>query len=90
MSSMHRTQVLLEHASYEQLKEEARRTGVSIGHLVRTAVADRYRGRERRTTLLAALGDSAGAWSALDIDGAEYVHRLRTGLDTRWKERGWE
>ncbi|MGI8874354.1 MAG: ribbon-helix-helix protein, CopG family, partial [Egibacteraceae bacterium] len=40
--AMHRTQVLLEPESYEQLKAESQRTGRSIGDLVREVVAERY------------------------------------------------
>ena len=36
---MHRTQVLLEKAQYQALREEARRAGKSLGQLVRDYVA---------------------------------------------------
>lgn len=89
MSTMHRTQVMIEQDRYEQLREEAERTGLSIGHLIRQALAEKYAARDRRAALLQALEQSAGAWSDLQVDGEEYVERLRPGLDARWSEHGW-
>lgn len=88
MATMHRTQVLLEQERYEQLKEEANRTGLSIGQLIRQALAEKYGRKHRQDALLRALDESAGAWSDLEIDGEEYVERLRPGLEARWRERG--
>lgn len=89
MAAMHRTQVLLEQEQYDRLKAEAERTGVSIGHLIRQALVEKYGRDDQRTALRAALRDSAGAWSDLDIDGEEYVERLRSGLEARWAEHEW-
>lgn len=89
MSTMHRTQVLLEQERYKQLKDEADRTGLSIGQLIRQALAEKYERRDRQAALLRALHDSAGAWSNLDVDGEEYVERLRSGLEARWSGHGW-
>jgi hypothetical protein len=89
VAAMHRTQVLLEQEQYDRLKGEAERTGVSIGHLIRQAVAEKYGRDDQRSALRAALRDSAGAWSELDVDGEEYVERLRPGLEARWAERQW-
>jgi predicted DNA-binding ribbon-helix-helix protein len=86
---MHRTQVLLEQEQYERLRDEAERAGVSIGHLIRQALAERYGREDRRGALRAALRESAGAWVALDVDGEEYVERLRPGLEARWTEHEW-
>jgi predicted DNA-binding ribbon-helix-helix protein len=89
MAVMHRTQVLLEQEQYERLKDEAERTGVSIGHLIRQALAEKYGGEDRREALRVALRESAGAWAGLEVDGEEYVERLRPGLESRWAEHEW-
>lgn len=83
---MHRTQVMLEQERYEQLREESSRTGVSIGELVRRALAEQYGQQDRREALLTALAASAGAWADLDGDGEQYVERLRPGLEARWTD----
>lgn len=87
---MHRTQILLEDERYAQLKAESVRSGRSIARLIRDALDEKYGRQSRRATLAQALNESAGAWSDLDVDGEEYVERLRPGLAHRWKARGWE
>lgn len=89
MATMHRTQVLLGQERYEQLKAESERSGRSIARLIRDALDEKYGGQDRREELTRALRASAGAWSDLDIDGEEYVERLRPGLESRWEQRGW-
>lgn len=80
----HRTQVVLTDELYGVLREESARTGASIGELVRQAVAGRYaRRRVDRAEGLRILRETAGAWSDLDVDGEEYVERLRTGRRLR-------
>ncbi len=76
---MHRTQILLEDEQYELLKAESARTGRSIGDLVRAAVGELYRDRQRER-LRRALRESHGAAEEDDfdgLDGAEYVERVR-------------
>lgn len=82
---MHRTQILLEDVQYERLKDEAARTGRSIGDLVRAAVEQVYLSA-RTQDLLQALDESFGAAEPDDfdgLDGAEYVERQRRGLARR-------
>lgn len=87
---MHRTQVLLEDDQYQRLKAEAGRTGRSIGDLVRSAV-DRVYLSARQDELVRALDDSFGAAGEDEFDGLDgegYVEAHRTGLASRWSERG--
>lgn len=89
---MHRTQILLEDDQYEQLKEEAARTGRSIGELVRTALDAQYGAAARRARLLAALEATAGTADPEDfdgLDGEEYVERIRPGIGHRMRRLGW-
>ncbi|MGF1663799.1 MAG: ribbon-helix-helix protein, CopG family [Kineosporiaceae bacterium] len=82
---MHRTQILLEDAQYERLKDEAARTGRSIGDLVRTAVEQVYLSA-RTQEFLQALDESFGAAEPDDfdgLDGAQYVEQQRRGLARR-------
>lgn len=83
---MHRTQILLEDEQYELLKDEAARTGRSIGELVRKAVAEKYGASARRARLRAAFAAAAGSAEPDDfdgLDGEEYVERMRPGLGPR-------
>lgn len=82
---MHRTQILLEEHQYERLRAEARRTGRSMGELVRAAVDVTY-GDGSREQLEEAFRASGGAWSARKGDGAAYVEQLRPGLGSRRAE----
>lgn len=79
----HRTQIILEDEQYLLLKNEAARTGASLGALVRAAVDDRFgRSTGDQREAFAALEQTAGAWSDLGEDGERYVDRMRTG---RWR-----
>jgi predicted CopG family antitoxin len=78
----HRTQITLSDAQYRRLKEEAKRTGASLSELVRRALEDAY-GLPQIENVRSALGDSFGAWSDRDFDGAKYVERLRRGMARR-------
>jgi hypothetical protein len=77
-----RTQIVLDDEQYALLKEESRRSGLSLGALVRAAVDQRFgRAREDQDAALAALQRSAGIWD-LDGDGEAYVDGVRRG---RWR-----
>lgn len=78
----HRTQIILTDSQYASLMHEADRTGLSLAELVRRAVSREY-GFPDPTALLAALTESFGAWEGDTPDGAEYVKRLRPGLQAR-------
>ncbi|MDP9434846.1 MAG: ribbon-helix-helix protein, CopG family [Actinomycetota bacterium] len=82
-----RTQIVLDDEQYALLKEESRRSGVSLGALVRAAVDQRFgRARGDVDAALDALDRSAGIWDLDgdgDGDGERYVHDLRRG---RWRE----
>lgn len=87
---MHRTQILLEDAQYQRLREESARTGRSIGELVRVAVERLYRS-SRADEIRAALDESFGAATADDFDGLDgesYVETHRRGMSQRAAERG--
>ena len=78
----HRTQITLTEPQYAILKRESELTGLSLAELVRRAVDDRY---PRSTAdFERALELSFGAWTDRNMDGEEYVERLRRpGLGRR-------
>lgn len=78
----HRTQVTLEDAQYERLLQESRHTGLGLAELVRRALDDRY-GRSSTEERRAALDVSFATWPDLDLDGEQYVARMRRGLARR-------
>jgi hypothetical protein len=74
-----RTQIVLDDEQYALLKEESRRSGLSLGALVRAAVDQRFgRADDDEEAALGALERSAGVWE-LDRDGETYVDDLRPG-----------
>jgi hypothetical protein len=74
-----RTQIVLDDEQYALLKEESRRSGLSLGALVRAAVDQRFgRARGDLEAALGALDRSSGIWE-LDQDGETYVDGLRHG-----------
>lgn len=77
---------MLEQERDEHLREEASRAGVSIGELIRRALAKHYAQQDQHEALLTALDASAGAWADLDVDGEQFVERLRPGLEARWTD----
>jgi predicted DNA-binding ribbon-helix-helix protein len=74
----HRTQITLEDEQYARLVAESEQSGLSLAELIRRAV-DRAYGDRSTTERLQALDVSFHAWS-VEIDSAEYVHRMRPGL----------
>lgn len=82
---MHRTQVLLEDAQHERLRELSETSGTSIGELVRRAV-DQVYCLQSTLDLLRALEEALGGAQEQDFDGlggAAYVEQQRRGLDRR-------
>lgn len=78
----HRTQIVLDDEQYALLKEESRRSGLSLGALIRAAVDQRFgRADQDKAAALEALDRSAGIWE-LEEDGESYVDALRRG---RWR-----
>lgn len=78
----HRTQIVLDDEQYALLKEESRRSGLSLGALIRAAVDQRFgRAGHDEAAALEALERSAGVWE-LEEDGESYVDDLRRG---RWR-----
>ena len=57
----HRMQITLRDDQYERLRDEARRSGLSIAELIRRALERRY-GHMTAEEKLRALDDSFGAW----------------------------
>lgn len=78
----HRTQIILADEQYERLREESRRSGLSLGELIRQAVDHMY-GATHPTDVLRALDASFGSWTDRDEDGQAYVERLRRGMAAR-------
>lgn len=75
----HRTQIMLDDEQYALLKEESRRSGLSLGALIRAAVDQRLgRAGQDESAALEALDRSAGIWD-LEEDGESYVDGLRSG-----------
>jgi Ribbon-helix-helix protein, copG family len=77
----HRTQITLTDAQYEALRRESARTGLSLAELVRRALSAHSRTGGPDSSR--ALDASFGCWTDRDLDGAEYVERLRPGLGQR-------
>jgi hypothetical protein len=77
----HRTQIILEDEQYARLKDEAVRTGLGLGELVRRALDEKYArgGADERSRKLDL---SFGAWD-VEVDGEQYVEGLRAGLGRR-------
>ena len=76
---MLRTQISLTSEDRRVLDAAAARTGRSISALIRDAVRAVY-GAERSTEDdLIAMRRAFGSWRDHDLDGAEWVDRLRSG-----------
>jgi hypothetical protein len=78
----HRTQITLTDAQYTRLKEQSARTGVGLAELVRRALAAAY-GDVDGDDAVRVLEESFGAWADRELDGEEYVERLRQGMAQR-------
>jgi hypothetical protein len=76
---MLRTQISLTVEERRLLDEEAARTGRSISALIRDAVSATYGPGRDAEADLGAIDSAFGAWGERDIDGEEYVERLRSG-----------
>jgi hypothetical protein len=74
----HRTQITLTDDQYERLLDESARSGLPIAVLVHRAVDQSYV-QTNRNELIAAINSSFGVWTNRDVDGEEYVERLRRG-----------
>lgn len=87
MAVSHRTQITLTDEQYELLKRESGETGLAMSELVRQAL-DRAYGSEQ-SGRIRELRKGFGSWADRDIDGKEYVERIRRpGLGHRL-ERLW-
>jgi hypothetical protein len=83
---MIRTQISLTEGERRALQTESTRTGRSMSALIRDAVETVY-GTERSTEAdLEAMRRGFGSWEDRDLDGADWVDRLRTG--TRLPQTG--
>ncbi len=76
---MQRTQISLTASERRALDAEAKRTGRSIAALIREAVQMMYGTERSSEDDLAVMRESFGAWGEHDLDGAEWVDRLRSG-----------
>lgn len=77
-----RVRVTLTDQQFTRLQREARATGIDISELIRRAIASTY-GGTASDDAEAILNASFGAWRDRDLDGAEYVERIRRGLGAR-------
>jgi hypothetical protein len=80
---MQRTQISLTDADRRLLDEAAARTGRSVASLIRDAVQRAYGSERSAEDDLAAMRRGFGAWPGLEVDGKEYVERLRSGKRLR-------
>lgn len=76
---MLRTQISLTEEHRRLLDEEASRTGRSISALIRDAVAKMYGSERDADEDIQVIDQAFGAWASRDVDGVEYVERLRSG-----------
>lgn len=76
---MQRTQISLTDDERRLLDAASARTGRSMSALIRDAVETVYGDRRTAHDDLAAMRQGFGAWSDLDMDGAAWVNRLRSG-----------
>ncbi|MEO8527853.1 MAG: ribbon-helix-helix protein, CopG family [Pseudolysinimonas sp.] len=76
---MLRTQISLNVEERRLLDAEAARTGRSISALIREAVSQTYSSGRDMDADLRAIDAAVGTWGELDVDGEEYVERLRSG-----------
>ena len=73
---MHRTQIYLPDESYHSLRDESRRSGLTLAELVRRAV-DRYLDQEKTQNLQDALSSSFGTWGEMIESTEEITGSLR-------------
>jgi hypothetical protein len=81
----HRTQITLDDAQYQRLRQKSRQTGIGLAELIRRAVDHTY-GEADTDSVAQALEDSFGTWSDLDLDGEQYVESLRQARADRLGE----
>ena len=79
---------MLEEHQYRLLREESKRTGLSIGELIRAALDHRYGDDLRGRRLREALAATRGLWADRDFTGAEYVERVRQPWSERARQLG--
>jgi len=80
---MQRTQISLTTAERDALDAEVARTGRSMSALIRDAIAQTYGVRRSVEDDLAALDAGFGSWGNRELDGAQWVERLRSGSRMR-------
>jgi Arc/MetJ-type ribon-helix-helix transcriptional regulator len=79
---VHRTQIYLDDGEVSALESAAVRTGASRSELIRRAIRAQY-GEQPLASRLEALRSSAGAWTARDYTGSQYVDTMRGDVSDR-------
>jgi hypothetical protein len=86
----HRVQITLSDGQYRRLSQRSRESGFSIAELIRRRLDDDPVEQYTLEEKLQAVRDTAGIW-ANEPDahetGAEFVERLRRGVDTRLRRK---
>lgn len=75
---MLRTQISLTPEARALLDAEAQRSGRSLSALIRDAVEQAYGPRLDADADIRAIEAALGAWDDREVDGHEYVERLRS------------
>lgn len=76
---MMRTQISLTPEERRLLDDEAMRTGRSLSALIRDAVSRVYGEQQDPNGDRRLIEEAFGAWNARELDGADYVERVRSG-----------
>lgn len=76
---MRRTQISLSEEERRVLDTMAQRTGRSIAALIRDAVRVVYGAEQSGADDLVAMRQAFGSWRDHDLDGEQWVDRVRTG-----------
>lgn len=72
---MKRTQIYLDDAALEYLREESKLEHKSISEIIRESIHDRM--KHNKNNIKSAVNEAFGIWENRDFDTEEYVRKLR-------------